>query len=59
MFFEVYTLSKETFVLWSEFNLITYILVQLGGWLGGWGLDGWLGGRWWVAIYLESNHDPE
>ena len=56
MFFEVYTLSKETFVLWSEFNLITYILVQLGGWLGGWGLGGWvvMGG-----IYLESNHDPE
>ena len=45
---------------WSELNSSSYILVQLGGWVGGWGLGGWLGGLGgWVAIYLESNPVPE
>ena len=38
--FEVYTLSKETFVYWSELNSISYILVHLGGWVG----VAWVGG---------------
>ena len=44
--FEVYILSKEAFVFWSELNSIFYILVQLvDGLVGvGWVLGWWLGG---------------
>ena len=39
--FEVYTLSKESFVFWSELNSIFYILVQsVDEWVGRWRLGG-------------------
>ena len=33
--FEDYSLSEATFVFWSESNSRSYLLVQLGGWMGG------------------------